>query len=67
VAKKSSADDVSKAIRIYLNTSKRKTSGSENRPLTHLTDGPAYTLQGTPATASTRGIVIQNRQKVIRK
>ena len=27
----------------------------------------AYTLQGTPATANTRGIVIQNQQKVVRK
>ena len=27
----------------------------------------AYTLQGTPATASTRGIVIQNQQKVVIK
>ena len=32
-----------------------------------ITDGPAYTLQGTPATASTRGIVIQNQQKVVIK
>ena len=30
-------------------------------------DGQAYTLQGTPATAATRGIVIKNQQKVIRK
>ena len=29
--------------------------------------GSAYTLQGTPATPSTRGIVIQNNQKVLRK
>ena len=31
------------------------------------TGSPAYTLQGTPATASTRGIVIQNQQKVVIK
>lgn len=30
-------------------------------------EGPAYTLQGTPATASTRGIVIEGNQKVVRK
>ena len=29
--------------------------------------GPAYTLQGTPATPSTRGLVIQNQQIVLRK
>ena len=27
----------------------------------------AYTLQGTPATVSTRGIVIQNQIKIVRK
>jgi len=32
-----------------------------------MADGPAYTLQGTPATASTRGIVIEGSQKVVRK
>ena len=32
-----------------------------------ITEGPAYTLQGTPATANTRGIVIENQQKVVRK
>ena len=32
-----------------------------------MADGPAYTLQGTPATASTRGIVIKGNQKVVRK
>ena len=32
-----------------------------------ITVGPAYTLQGTPATASTRGIVIEGSQKVVRK
>ena len=32
-----------------------------------ITEGSAYTLQGTPATASTRGIVIEGNKKVIRK
>ena len=32
-----------------------------------MTNGTAYTLQGTPATASTRGIVIKNQQKIVRK
>ena len=32
-----------------------------------ITEGSAYTLQGTPATASTRGIVIEGSQKVVRK
>ena len=32
-----------------------------------ITEGPAYTLQGTPATANTRDIVIENQQKVVRK
>ena len=32
-----------------------------------ITEGPAYTLQGTPATANTRGIVIEGSQKVVRK
>ena len=32
-----------------------------------ITVGSAYTLQGTPATASTRGIVIEGSQKVVRK
>ena len=32
-----------------------------------ITVGSAYTLQGTPATASTRGIVIDGSQKVVRK
>ena len=32
-----------------------------------ITEGSAYTLQGTPATASTRGIVIKGNQKVFRK
>ena len=36
VAKKSSADDVSKAIRIYLNTSKRKTQGKREAAKTVL-------------------------------
>ena len=31
------------------------------------TNGTAYTLQGAPATASTRGIVIEGNQKVVRK
>ena len=31
------------------------------------TDSHAYTLQGTSATASTRGIVIQNQQKILRR
>lgn len=30
-------------------------------------DGSAYTLQGTPATDATRGIVIEDGQKVVRK
>jgi acid phosphatase (class A) len=30
-------------------------------------DGRSYTLQGTPATANTRGIVIRNQQKVVGK
>ncbi len=32
-----------------------------------MTSGRAYTLQGTPVTAGTRGIVIQNQQKVVVK
>ena len=32
-----------------------------------ITEGSAYTLQGTPAMASTRGIVIEGNQKVVRK
>ena len=32
-----------------------------------MTNGTAYTLQGTPATASTRGIVIKNQQIIVRK
>jgi hypothetical protein len=32
-----------------------------------ITEGSAYTLQGTPAAASTRGIVIEGSQKVVRK
>jgi acid phosphatase (class A) len=33
----------------------------------HPASAHAYTLQGTPATASTRGIVIEGNQKVVRK
>jgi acid phosphatase (class A) len=32
-----------------------------------MTSDRAYTLQGTPVTAGTRGIVIQNQQKVVVK
>ena len=32
-----------------------------------ITEGSAYTLQGTPATSSTRGIVIEGSQKVVRQ
>ena len=32
-----------------------------------ITEGSAYTLQGIPATASTRGIVIEGSQKIVRK
>ena len=32
-----------------------------------VTEGSAYTLQGTPATAGARGIVIEGKQKVVRK
>ena len=33
----------------------------------HPATSRAYTLQGTPATATTRGIVIEGNQKVVRK
>ncbi|MGX8695258.1 MAG: acid phosphatase [Prevotella sp.] len=43
------------------------TTPVQSASIVPMTDGPAYTLQGTPATASTRGIVIQNQQKVMIK
>ena len=39
---------------------------ADQMPVT-VSDGQAYTLQGTPANSSTRGIVIVDRQKVVRK
>ena len=42
------------------------TEGQKVRP--HWPDGtPAYTINGTPATESSRGIIIQNGQKTLRK
>ena len=35
-------------------------------PMTTI-DSSAYTLQGTPATATTRGIIIQKQRKMVRK
>ena len=46
---------------------KGETTPVQSARVVPMTDGPAYTLQGTPATASTRGIVIQNQLKVVRK
>lgn len=39
----------------------------ESARIVPITEGSAYTLQGTPATASTRGIGIEGSQKVVRK
>ena len=46
---------------------KGETTPVQSARVVPMTDGPAYTLQGTPATASTRGIVIQNKLKVVKK
>ena len=49
---------------------KEKTGGStpvNSARIVPITEGSAYTLQGTPATANTRGIVIEGNQKVVRK
>ena len=47
-----------------------KTGGStpvNSARVVPITEGSAYTLQGTPASANTRGIVIEGNQKVVRK
>ena len=49
---------------------KAKTGGAtpvNSARIVPVTEGSAYTLQGTPATAGTRGIVIEGKQKVVRK
>ena len=46
-----------------------KTSSASVRPVrsSASADDRAYTLSGTPATSETRGIIIQNNRKVIRR
>ncbi len=46
---------------------KGETTSVQPARIIPMTNGTAYTLQGTPATASTRGIVIQDQQKTVRK
>ncbi len=46
---------------------KGETTPVQSARIVPMTDGTAYTLQGTPATSSTRGIIIEGSQKVVRK